>query len=249
MTDRPSRVLEVCIETIDEALQAVQAGATRLELCACMSEAGTTPSRGLIEAVLERTRVPVFVMIRPRGGDFHFTEDDLDVMCRDIASARAAGAHGIVSGALEPGGAIDFATTRQLVETAGPLPFTFHRAIDLAPDLPQALEVLRTLGVRRVLTSGGASSALVGADAIASLVRQAGATMSIIAGGSVRAAHVAELIRRTAVTEVHARPTRLTGESHVARDVLLGGSRPGMPRSELDAEAVRALAESLTTLG
>lgn len=238
----PSRIIEICIETIDEALQAVEAGATRLEVCACMTEAGTTPSRGLIEAVVERAGVPVFVMIRPRGGDFHFNEDELDVMCRDIASARAAGAHGIVSGALEAGGAIDHASTRELVGAAGPLPFTFHRAFDLVPDLPEALAVLRTLGVSRILTSGGASSALVGGDVIAGLMQRAGTSMTIIAGGGVRAGHVAELVRRTGVNEVHARPTRIGSKGQVIRDVRFGGLTPGTPRSELDAAAVRALA-------
>ena len=229
-----------------EAVQAAEAGATRLEVCACMSEAGTTPSIGLITAVVERVNVPAFVMIRPRGGDFMFDESELDVMRRDIAAAKSAGAKGIVSGVLETGCAIDREATKSLVDAAGPLPFTFHRAFDLAPELERALDVLRSIGVNRVLTSGGASSAMVGADAIARLSRRAGAALTIVAGGGVRADHVAELVQRSGVTEVHARPTRVRSASaRSVREVRFGTSTPGSGRAELDPDAVRALVRAL----
>jgi copper homeostasis protein len=243
-------LLEVCVETMPEALQAVAAGAGRLELCTSMVESGTTPSIGLVEAVLEQVQVPVFVMIRPRGGDFTFDDHELDVMRRDIDAVKRAGAHGIVSGVLEHGGAIDRDATKTLVESAAPLPFTFHRAFDLAPQLEPALAVLRSIGVRRVLTSGGASTAIVGADAIAKLARQTGDAMTLIAGGGVRAAHVAELIEVSGVSEVHARPTRKrSGSVFGRREVQFGSTVPVPDRNELDPAAVIALTRELQLVG
>ena len=243
-------LLEVCVETLPEALQAVAAGAGRLEVCSSMAESGTTPSIGLVSAVLDKAKVPVFVMIRPRGGDFTYDEDELDVMRRDIEALKSAGAHGIVSGVLEHGGSIDRDATKSLIEAAAPLPFTFHRAFDLAPELEFALAVLRSIGVRRILTSGGASSALVGADAIAKLARQTGETMTLIAGGGVRSGHVAELIEKSGVSEVHARPTRKRSDSVFGRrEIQFGSTVPVPERNELDAAAVMALTRELQLVG
>ena len=241
-------LLEVCVETLTEAIDAANAGAGRLEVCACMSESGTTPSIGLVAAILDRVDVPAFVMIRPRGGDFIFDDHELDVMRRDIEAVKRAGAHGIVSGVLVTGGAVDKEATKSLVDAADPLPFTFHRAFDLAVELEFALDVLRSIGVARILTSGGASSAMVGADAIARLARQAGEAMTIVAGGGVRAAHVAELVRVAGVTEVHARPVRSRANAPQARDVRFGSTIPRTDRNELDADAVRALVRALAAV-
>lgn len=244
---RPAPLLEVCVETLAEAIQATDAGATRLELCSCMSEAGTTPSIGLVSAIVERVNVPAFVMIRPRGGDFLFDDMELDVMRRDIEAVKRAGAAGIVSGVLEADGAVDREATGSLVDAAGPLPFTFHRAFDLAPELERALDVLRSIGVSRVLTSGGASSALVGADAIARLSRRCAGAMTLVAGGGVRADHVAELVQLAGVTEVHARPTRLRRASRQpVREVRFGSTAPVSDRRELDPDAVRELIRALS---
>jgi copper homeostasis protein len=242
-------VVEVCIETLPEAIQAAEAGASRLEVCSGMSESGTTPSIGLVSAILERVKVPAFVMIRPRGGDFVYDDAELDVMLRDIEAVKRAGAHGIVSGALESSGQIDCEMTRSLREAAAPLPFTFHRAFDLAPELEQALEELKELGVSRVLTSGGASTALVGADAIARLRRRAGSAITMLAGGGVRAPHAAELVRTSGVTEVHARPTRRRSAlSNTPRDIRFGSNTPVPTRTELDPDAVRALVHALASV-
>ena len=239
-------LVEVCIETLPEAIQAAEAGASRLEVCACMSESGTTPSIGLVSAIIDRLKIPAFVMIRPRGGDFVYDEAELDVMLRDIEAMKHLGAHGIVSGALERNNQIDLDATKALREAADPLPFTFHRAFDLAPELEFALDELQELRVNRVLTSGGASSAIVGADAIARLQRRCGNAMTMLAGGGVRAPHVAELVRASGVTEVHARPTRRRSAlSNTPRDIRFGTNTPVPGRTELDPDAVRALVEAL----
>ena len=126
-------LLEVCVETLPEALQAESAGANRLEVCAAMSESGTTPSIGLVETILEKVTIPVFVMIRPRGGDFTYDDDELDVMRRDIEAMKRAGAHGVVTGVLESSSCVDRDATKSLVDCSDPLPVTFHRAFDLTP--------------------------------------------------------------------------------------------------------------------
>ena len=239
-------LLEVCVETLPEAIQAALVGAHRLEVCAAMTESGTTPSIGLVEAVLEHVDIPVFVMIRPRGGDFTYDDHELYVMQRDIAAVKRAGAHGVVTGVLESSGVVDSEATKALVEAAAPLPLTFHRAFDLTPELEDSLALLRTIGVRRILTSGGASTALVGAGAIARLARQTGDSLQLIAGGGVRSSHVAELIEVSGVTEVHARPTKRRAKSAFpTRDLIFGATIPVPERSELDPEGVKALVREL----
>ncbi len=248
MTAAVPVLFEACVESLAEAMAAVNAGAGRLEVCGAMSEAGITPSIGLIESVIERVPVPVFVMARPRGGDFAYGDDEIGVLLRDIAAARSAGAHGIVSGALTPAGLVDRDTTRRLVEAASPLDFTFHRAIDLTPNLEQALDALISIGVRRVLTSGGASTALVGAGVISRLVRRAGTAATIVGGGNVRSGNVAELLLRTSVTEVHARPVRSRQMSPtLPPGVKFGALLPASQRDELDAAEVRAIVEAIAT--
>lgn len=249
ISDPVSVLLEVCVETLPEALQAVAAGAGRLEVCAALTESGTTPSIGLVEAILEHVTVPVFVMIRPRGGDFTYDDDELDVMRRDIVAMRRAGAQGVVSGVLESTGVIDREATKSLLDATAPLTFTFHRAFDLTPELEKALSTLRSLGVHRVLTSGGASTALVGAGAIAKLRQQAGDTLTLMAGGGVRAAHVSELIDVSGVSEVHARPTRRRSKSSFpTRDIVFGATIPVPQRNELDPDGVKALVRELASL-
>lgn len=189
-------------------LAAGGAGANRIELCANLSVGGTTPSASLIAAVLDETKLPVFVMIRPRGGDFVYSDDEIEAMLRDIEQVGSTRVAGIVTGALTPDARVDVGRTHALVNAASGLPVTFHRAFDSTDNLPHALEQLIQIGVSRVLTSGGAPTALEGASAIADLVDQARDRIAIIAGGGVREHNVRELIARTGVREVHAREVR-----------------------------------------
>ena len=198
-------LVEAAAETLDLAIAAERSGADRLELCANLDDGGTTPSPGLIRAAKSRITIPVFVLIRPRAGGFVYSEDEIDVMKRDVEFARSEGADGIVTGALDDKGGVDVATTRALIDAAGPLPVTFHRAFDSASDLSTALEVLIDAGVTRVLTSGAAGTAIEGAAAIARLVNQAKGRIIIVAGGGIREHNAREVIARTGVTEIHAR--------------------------------------------
>jgi copper homeostasis protein len=198
-------LVEAAVETLDSALAAELAGADRIELCENLSDGGTTPGTRLIAAVAERTRLPVFVLIRPRAGDFVYSDDEFGQMIRDTELARRLGIAGIVTGALTPGGRVDVEGTRTLVEAAAGLPVTFHRAIDSAVDLPAALEEAIEVGASRVLTSGGAATAVEGLDLIAALLGQARGRITVIAGGGIREHNVRDVIARTGVREVHAR--------------------------------------------
>jgi copper homeostasis protein len=198
-------LVEAAIESVEDAVAAVEGGADRLELCANLDVGGTTPARDVIEGVLRHVTLPVLVMIRPRAGDFVYSAIELDRMMDDIADVLALGAAGVVFGVLDADGRVDLAALRHLVAAAQGKPVTFHRAIDHTSDRLVAIDALGAAGVSRTLSSGGAASALEGADALRAMVERAGASLTVVAGGGVRAANVAELVRRSGVREVHAR--------------------------------------------
>ncbi len=194
---------EVCIESLDGALAARDGGGDRIELCQALALGGLTPSAGLVDAVRAAVDLPVFAMVRPRAGDFVVDDSELRVVLREVRRLRAQGVDGLVFGAVTPTGRIDAAVLERVVAAAGPLPVTFHRAFDLLEDPLTALDELVRLGVRRVLTSGGAASAWDGRARIAELVGRAPAGLTILAGAGVGPDNVAELIRATGVAEVH----------------------------------------------
>jgi copper homeostasis protein len=198
-------LVEACVDAIDAALAAEQGGAGRIELCGELLQGGVTPSAGLIGAVWERVNIPLFVLVRPRTGDFLYTIDELDVMRRDVEMAKTLGADGVVLGALTADGDVDAAAIHALITVARPMQVTFHRAFDFARDQEKALGTLLELGVDRVLTSGGATTALEGATVLSQLVRRAGSEMTILAGGSITSSNVAEVVRLSGVREVHVR--------------------------------------------
>jgi copper homeostasis protein len=218
-------LVEACVDSVECALAAEAAGAGRVELCADLVQGGTTPSAGTIALCCERLRIPVFVMIRPRGGDFVYSASECETMRRDIACAGRLGAAGVVFGLLREDGTVDEARTRILVEEARPLAVTFHRAFDVCRDPLRALEVLVRLGVDRVLTSGQAATAEQGAPLIERLVRRAEDRIGILAGGGVREGNVADLVARTGVREVHLRgaTTRPSPMRHHNPTVRFGG--------------------------
>ena len=200
-----SVLVEAAVESLDDALSAVAGGAGRLELCARLDVGGTTPDLALIECVVREARVPVLAMIRPRGGDFVHSSAELARMHADVRDALRAGAAGVVLGALDATSRVDVAATASLVRAAGGAPVTFHRAIDDTPDALEALDVLIELGVARVLTSGGAPTALDGAEVLAALVQRAGDRVTIVAGGGVRGDNARLVVEQTGVRELHAR--------------------------------------------
>jgi copper homeostasis protein len=228
-------VVEAAVETLDAALAAERAGVDQIELCVNLDEGGATPSPALVSAATHRLHIPVFVLIRPRTGDFVYSKDEMQVIVRDIESARGLGAAGVVLGVLTPDHCVDVEQTRALVDAAAGLPLTFHRAFDLTPSPVDALEQLIGIGVTRILTSGSAATALEGVDVIAGLVEQAGERIAIIAGGGIRHHNVREIIARTGVRDVHA---RFMDEAGMRRLVDLAQD----PRSARRAAAPRSAA-------
>jgi copper homeostasis protein len=201
-------LVEACVQSLGSAVAAERAGAHRIELCADLAVGGVTPSAGLVRATRSRLAIPVHVLIRPRGGDFHYDEGEVEAMIYDIAEARRCGADGVVIGALTSEGTVARGILGRLVEAAQPLAVTFHRAIDDTPDLDQALAVLLELGVQRVLTSGGAPTAEAGIPTLAGMVHRFGSEITILAGGRVRAANLRRIVAETHVPEVHLGPRR-----------------------------------------
>jgi len=213
-------LVEAAVESLDDALAAVEGGADRLELCANLSVGGTTPEQTLIAAVLARVEIPVFAMIRPRGGSFVYTESETDRMRRDIEMALDLGVHGVVLGVLDSANRVDVPRTQALASVAGGRRVTFHRAFDRTPDVFAAADALLSIGVARVLTSGGAPSANEGADVLSSLVEHVAGKLGVLAGGGVRGQNAADTVRRSGVGEVHARCERDAGRIRAIKDAV-----------------------------
>lgn len=195
--------IENCANSAESAVRAELGGAYRVELCAGMPEGGTTPSYGEIKVAREAIGIKLNVIIRPRGGDFCYSARELEVMRYDIEMARSLGVDGLVFGCLTPSGDVDVEAMRGLMAAAGDTPVTFHRAIDMCRDMSQALEDIVALGCRRVLTSGGAATALEGIDRLAHLVRLAAGRIIIMPGSGVGAANIARLAQETGAVEFH----------------------------------------------
>ena len=196
-------LLEVCVDSVESAVAAERGGAHRVELCSSLSDGGVTPSAGLIAAVRRAISIDLHVMIRPRGADFCYSDDEFQIMQRDVLMARQLGADGVVLGILDLDGNVDTHRTKQLVDLAAPLRVTYHRAFDMSCDLLASLGDLQTTGVHCVLTSGGRQTALEGVEILKRLVSARG-KIAIMAGGGIEDHNVSTLIERTGVHEIHA---------------------------------------------
>ena len=236
-------LLEIASNSLGSALAAQAGGADRVELCADLSEGGTTPSHGTIAVTRDRLKIPLYALIRPRTGDFCYDDADVEVMLRDIEACVALGCDGVVIGALDVDGDIDMATCRTLIAATGALGVTFHRAFDVARDPIRALETIIDLGCERVLTSGGEATALAGAQRIEGFVKQAGSRLVVMAGAGINATNVRGIIDRSHVHEVHAsaRSMRLSPSCH-RNDKL-----PELQADwwEADTGVIRAMVEAL----
>lgn len=236
---------EVCVDSADGVLAAQAAGAHRVELCAALSEGGVTPSAGAIATALDVATIDVHVLIRPRGGDFIYDRHEILAMRRDIQAVAAAGAHGIVIGALTPDGDVDLAACRQLLSDVDGLSVTFHRAFDMARHPHDALAAVADLGADRLLTSGQETSALEGAPLIADLVAAAGDRLAVMPGGGVTARNVRRIVDLTGAGEVHfsARTAVESPMRHRNTRVSMGGALRGeeYARRRTDATAIGAI--------
>lgn len=196
-------IIEIVVYNIDSALMAQQGAANRIELCDNPGEGGTTPSLGMIQRVRSQVNLDLFVMIRPRGGDFLYSHHEFEIMKADIMAAKRAGADGVVFGILTADGEIDVQRNAELIQLARPMQVTCHRAIDMTQDLEQALEACISAGFDRVLTSGGQAKAWQGLSAIARLKQKAGNRIKIMAGSGITEENAAEIVAKTEVSEIH----------------------------------------------
>ena len=224
-------LIEICVEGIDGLLAAEQAGADRVELCASLVEGGITPSFGTVREALRLAKIPFHVIVRPRGGDFLYSDTEFASMVEDVAALRDIGVAGVVVGCLRPDGAIDEARMRGLVAAAGPLAVTCHRAFDMTRDPDEALEALIRAGVDRVLTSGQRDTAIEGAALLAALVKQAAGRIIILGCGALDASSIATVRARTGLTEMH-----FAALKDVASGMVFRNPHVGMGGSDLDRE-------------
>ena len=204
--------LEICCYNIQSCVIAEQAGANRIELCASPAEGGTTPGYGTIKTAKEKINIPVYPIIRPRGGDFLYNDDEFAIMQKDIQLCKSLGCEGVVIGLLQADGHVDKKRTAMLVELAYPMGVTFHRAFDRAADPLTALQTLIDIGCERVLTSGQRPTAAEGIQLLKELVTQAGEDIIIMPGAGVRANNIATLAT-TGAKEFHSAASGLLSTS------------------------------------
>jgi len=196
--------MEVCANSVASALAAQAGGAVRVELCGNLGEGGTTPSVGQIALARKLLQIQLFVIIRPRGGDFLYSDLEFEIMKEDIRQCVRLNCDGVVFGILLPNGQVDKARCRELLELAKPLPATFHRAFDMSANPLQALEDIIDLGFARILTSGGENTAIAGANLISQLIEQAQGRISIMPGSGINEQNLTLLLQSTGAHEFHA---------------------------------------------
>jgi copper homeostasis protein len=247
-----SFVIEIATSDFHTTESAVEGGADRIELCANLEEGGTTPSHGHIIKCREKFNTPIYVMIRPRGGDFLYSKDEFGIMATDIRLCKESGCDGIVTGLLNIDGTIDSVRMGDIINQAYPMGVTFHRAFDRCKDPFEALEELIELGCERILTSGQKKTAMEGIELIAELNKKADDRIIIMPGSGVRKENIKLLAEKTGCTEFHAslrsKQKSLMEFIHPSfADPIAIGSGESYMNSAVDVSAVKALKESLNS--
>ena len=238
-------IFEVCVDSVAGVAAASTAGAERVELCADLLEGGITPSRGMVHQARSIAGIGLNVMIRPRGGDFLFDDDEMAAMEADIESSKAEGADGVVIGLLTADARIDVERTRRLIAVARPMSVTFHRAFDMTVDPFAALDTLIELGVDRVLTSGQEATVLEGAPLLAELVRRAGERIVVMPGGGITARNIDRIVVEVRPREIHfaALEPAPSGMQKRREHVFMGGTLrpPEYDRLATSVATIRAV--------
>ncbi|MES2794703.1 MAG: copper homeostasis protein CutC [Bacteroidota bacterium] len=238
--------VEVCAFALESCLNAQQAGASRIELCGGLYEGGTSPSSGLISLVKKSVDLDLFVMIRPRGGDFLYSESEINTMIEEIELTKKLGADGIVLGILKKNGEVNLELTKQLVEQAFPMKVTFHRAIDVTPNAIEALEMIIESGCERILSSGQQNKAIDGLNTISQMVEKSAGRIEIMAGSGVNAEN-AHFFLEKGVNALHltGKSIRQSGMEYRKKTVQMG-EFDGISEFEIvysDYEKIKAIVE------
>lgn len=249
----PAIIIEACVASVRSALNAQKGGALRVELVDNLIEGGTSPSYGTIKLVREKLDISLYVMIRPRGGDFCYSNPEFSIMKEDTRMARELGADGIVAGILTPGGKIDMERMAVLKHLAGDLGFTCHRAFDMTVDKEQALEDLISLGVDRILTSGGRNKAPEGKELIGRLIDLANGRIAIMPGSGVNEDTILEMKQGTGATEFHVTGRSLyPGKMQYKNPEVSMGNDSNVPEYDIwetDPERIRKILELVNQQG
>ena len=196
-------IKEACVESFEKALEAQNNGADRIELCENLSVGGTTPSYGTVKICLEKLNIPIFPMIRARGGNFVYSKDEIEIMKEDIKIFKDLGVKGLVLGCLTSDNKIDLELTKTLVNLAYPMEITFHKAIDEISNPLDYIEDLVNIGIKRILTSGGKATALEGKDLINEMIKKSNGRLKIVVAGKVTKENLNELSNLISADEFH----------------------------------------------
>ena len=241
--------LEICVDTVGSAIEAQNAGADRVELCNNLSEGGTTPGIGTISSARNNLTIGLHVMIRPRGGDFLYTDLEYDIMRREIESCGECGVDGIVLGILESGGTIDVERTARLIEFARPMSVTFHRAFDMCSDPFKSLDDVIATGAERLLTSGLKNKADEGTELISQLVRQAGKKIIIMPGSGINESNIRLIAMNTGAAEFHLTGRKIIESEMTFRrqNISMGNTLdiPEFYRKVVDPDMIRSIINKL----
>ena len=196
-------IIEIAVFSLEAAIAAYNAGAHRIELCSAPAEGGLTPSAATMRLARKYVKIPIHVMIRPREGDFCYSEKEFESMLLDVAAAKMVGMEGVVAGILNPDGTVDEKRMAILVDAAAPMNVSFHRAFDMVNDQDKALEAIIYAGCARILTSGGQQTAPHGIEKLAALVKKAADQISIMPGSGLNLNNIKHLVESTGAKEMH----------------------------------------------
>lgn len=239
--------IEICSYSYSSGLAAQKGGAKRIELCANMAEGGTTPSYGQIKICVERLYLEVWPIIRPRGGDFLYSDDEFQIMLEDIKLCKELGCAGVVTGILNADGLLDVERNRMLIEAAAPLPVSLHRAFDMTKSLSESLETAIGLGFVRILTSGGKQNALDGAEVISELIVQANNRIQLMPGAGVNPQNIKKIAKLTKAKDFHSSAKTVVESRMIFRNQgsNMGTEEDDFIHYESDLDIVRDMVSAL----
>lgn len=236
-------LLECATDSVESALAAAAGGADRLELCANLIIGGTTPTMALFDEVRSLSQIPLYILIRPRFGDFLYTDYEANVICREIEMFQKAGAEGVVIGSLKKDGSLNMEHMKRFMDCAKDMSVTLHRAFDMSADPFRTLEQAKELGVKTILTSGQAPSSLEGIDLYQQLIDKANGEITILAGGGISASTIQKLLEQTSLTAFHMSGKKVIESAMEYRNPRIAMGLPGISEYNIwltDEENVRA---------
>jgi copper homeostasis protein len=235
-------LIEICVDSVESAVYAQEAGADRIELCNSLSDGGTTPSSGVISSARENLSIDLNVIIRPRGGDFLYSDPEYDIMRRDIEICGEYGINGIVIGILRTDGEIDIERTAKLIELAQPMTTTFHRAFDMCSDPMRGLQDVISSGAIRLLTSGQKNTAAEGTDLIKKLIEKAASKIIIMPGSGIDELNIEKIALSTGAKEFHLSGRKLIESSMTfRRDYIIIDKVSGLSRKVADLQKIKKM--------